>query len=89
MKKRHGLRLRKVGSKHIIIDAGQPMVNLTDVYTLNATAAFLWEHLPEGEIDAAALAAALCERFDVDEATALADIRRQLDEWASYGLLTG
>lgn len=88
MKKRPGLRLRKFGRKHILIDTMQPMVNLTDVYTLNDTAAFLWESAPEGEVSEEALAARLSAEYDVDEATALRDVRLQLSEWVRYGLFT-
>lgn len=88
MKKRQGLRLRRIGNKHIIIDAGQPMVNLTDVYMLNDTAAFLWEQAGDGELYADELAARLSEAFGVDLDTALRDTRHQLAEWEEYGLLT-
>lgn len=72
----------------MIIDSGQAMVNLTDIYTLNETAAFIWKNAGDGEIDLLRLASLVCETYQIDEATAKGDVERQLKEWQTYGLLT-
>ena len=37
------LKLRRIGSRHMIVEASDSCVNLTNVYSLNGTAARLWE----------------------------------------------
>lgn len=43
-------------------------------FTLNETGVFVWDQLEGGAADVDALVAALLEEFDVDEATARADV---------------
>ncbi|MGJ1305741.1 PqqD family protein [Sphingobacterium siyangense] len=45
MKLRNDITLRKVGKEYIIVDPGQDMVDMSKVFTLNETAAFLWNEL--------------------------------------------
>lgn len=37
------LKLRRIGSRHMIVEASDSCVNLTNVYSLNGIAARLWE----------------------------------------------
>ena len=39
------LKLRKIGGKYMIVETSDSCVNLTNVYSLNETAALLWEML--------------------------------------------
>lgn len=84
---RPGLRLRKVGSHYMIVEACRTNVNMSDVFSLNETAAGLWQRIAGGVCTAEELAAWLCSEYRVDGETALRDVRRQLDEWREYGLL--
>ncbi|HAK31298.1 MAG TPA: PqqD family protein [Sphingobacterium sp.] len=45
MKLRNDITLRKVGKEYIIVDPSQDMVDMSKVFTLNETAAFLWNEL--------------------------------------------
>ncbi len=71
----------------MIVDADST-VNLTNVFTLNGTAARLWQYSEGGERTAEELAVLLCEEYNVDWETALRDVRRQLAEWAEFGLIS-
>lgn len=62
-------------------------VNLTNVFTLNSTAARLWELAEGRDFTAETLAAGLCGEYAVNGDTVLKDVRRQLDEWAAFGLI--
>lgn len=62
-------------------------VNLTNVFTLNTTAARLWQLAGDSDFTVEELAVQLCEEFDVDWETALRDVQRQVDEWKAFGLL--
>ena len=87
IKKKDGLQLRKIGSQYMIVKADEQNVNMSNVYTLNHTAARLWQQIEQGNAACQTLAHDLCNLYEVDEATALSDVRKQLDEWKAYGLL--
>lgn len=84
---RSDLLLRKIGSRYMIVETADRQVNLTNVFTLNETAAGLWERLTDGVCTPEALAGWLCSAFRVDKETALADVHKQLEEWKEYGLV--
>ena len=86
MRLKPNLQLRKIGSHHMIVDSGDT-VNLTNVYTLNATASRMWKLAEGREFTAEMLATMLCEEYAVDKAIVLEDVKRQLDEWITYGLI--
>ena len=84
---RDSLKLRKIGRQHIIVKACDGNVNMSNVYSLNLTAAELWEQLEKGISTVEGLAEWLCGRYDVEKAVALHDVERQLAEWESFGLI--
>ena len=87
MRLKPDLLLHRLGQRYMIADAASDRVNLTHVYTLNDTAASIWRYAEEEGCRADILARRLCEDFDVDPATALADVERQLAEWQEQGLV--
>lgn len=87
MRPKKGLELRQIGNRYIIVKVCDDLVNMTDVFTLNRTAAKLWQRMGEGCFTAEELVQWLCEAYDVDPDVAQADINRQLAEWEDYGLL--
>lgn len=68
MKLKDGFLLRQVAGQTVVLPVSGDL-DLNMMITLNDTGAFLWERL-QNEIDEVALAAALLEEYDVDEATA-------------------
>ena len=56
-----GLRLRKIGSRYMIVEACNGNVNMTDVFSLNETAARLWQRINEGKFTPEELAGWLCD----------------------------
>lgn len=87
MRQKKGLQLKRIGSKYMIVNVVQNEVNLTDVFTLNESAAWLWQQTEGKEMIPEVLAEALCRRYEVEKETALRDVTRQLEEWKGYGLL--
>lgn len=82
------LTLRKIGSKYMIVESAGNCVNLTNVYSLNETAAWLWEAVCRGGARTPeALAKELCAAYEVEYECALRDVERQLKEWEEMGLL--
>ena len=86
---KNGLKLRKLGSKYMVVDTCAKNVNLSNVFTLNETAAQLWMQLERRDASPEELADKLCEEYDVDKDTALNDVERQLSEWREFGLIVG
>ena len=62
-------------------------MDCANVYTLNATAAFIWQAMAEREIDVGDAVEVLCAEFDVERDRALQDVSMQLAEWKQYGLI--
>ncbi len=62
----------------MIVDSSSKNVNLANVYSLNETAAWIWEKTSSGTETAETLAEAICQEFEVDKETAQNDINRRM-----------
>jgi len=72
----------------MIVETSDSCVNLTNVYSLNETAALLWEMLcREDGCTPEELAEELCKTYEVEYERALHDVESQLAEWEKMGLL--
>lgn len=90
MKTNPNLKLRKLGAKYIIVQASADQVDMSNVYTMNASAAYLWERAakaPEIDLTAEIFAAWLVEEYDIDKATASADAAEIFETWTEMGLI--
>jgi len=87
MKLRSDLVLRTIGSDHLIVDPSQDMVDLSTVYTLNSTAAWLWEELKGKEFDQSTIVELLCQNYEVDVEQAQSDTEVLLQDFDKQGLL--
>ncbi|WP_286856785.1 MULTISPECIES: PqqD family protein [Sphingobacterium] len=87
MKLRSDLVLRTIGSDHLIVDPSQDMVDLSTVYTLNSTAAWLWEELKGKEFDQSTVVELLCQNYEVDVEQAQSDTEVLLQDFEKQGLL--
>lgn len=77
MKIKEGFALRQVGGNHIVVPIGSQTIDFRCIITLNETGAFLWKQLQQ-ECTADNLTAALLTEYEVDEATARADVDKFL-----------
>lgn len=85
---RNELKLRKIGSKYMIVEVVDGCENLTKVYSLNETAAWLWEAICNAEkCTAGRLAEGLCAEYGIDADLARHDVEKQLAEWKEMGLI--
>jgi len=75
MKIKKGFVVRIVGGESIAVPVGELSKNFHGMITLNETAKFLWDFFQEDHTPEEALAAFL-ETYDVDEATAKADVEQ-------------
>ena len=87
MKLQPNLQLRKIGNKYMIVSTASGNVNMTDVFTLNETAARLWQLMEGKDITPKELAVLVCKEYEVGEEDALKDVEKQLCEWKQSGLV--
>lgn len=79
--------MRTIGSDHLIVDPSQDMVDLSTVYTLNSSAAWLWEQLKGKEFNIDGIVELLFENYDVDIDQAKSDAETLLQDFQKQGLL--
>jgi hypothetical protein len=78
---------RQVGTESILVPIRENVGNLDYVYTLSAVAADVWELL-DGVRTVEAVIDAICEKYDVDRATAAADVAALVHDLAHAALLS-
>lgn len=78
---RKGLAYRRVGEELFVVDGAGGRL-----HELNGSAAVIWEGLAAGK-SAPVIAAGLAAEFEVDERTALCDVRDFISELAAAGLV--
>lgn len=71
----------------MIVKPSENGQNRARVFELNETAALLWRQIADHDIQPDKLAEYLCDLFEVDKATALRDVEKQLREWNDLGLI--
>lgn len=87
MKRRTKLTLRRMGRRYMMVNAASAAQDTADVYTLNETAARLWEQLGDDEISLPSLASWLAEEYGIAYDDALADVTTQVKDWQEFGLI--
>lgn len=78
--------LRQVADTWVVLPVGQASVDFNGMLTLNESGAILWRALEQGG-DRDGLADALLAEYEVDRATALADVDAFLKKLSDTGIL--
>ena len=86
MKIKEGFILRTVAGQNLIVPVGDNTMNFNAAITLNESAAFLWNCLTK-ETDEKKLLTALLNEYEIDEQTALADIKVFLNVLKEHNIL--
>ena len=88
MKIKEGFVLRNVVDEHIVMPTGDNIAKFEGAVVLNDVAAFIYGQLenPVGRDD---LLAAMLAEYEIDEATAAADLDALLDQLRNMGLIEG
>lgn len=87
VRKKKEMRIYQLGSRFMMAECDQKCINLTRVYTLNSTAAYLWQLFGDQDIEIKSLSGLMYERFDANLARITEDVIRQLKEWKAMGLV--
>jgi hypothetical protein len=80
------LILRQVKDEYMIINPFSETVDMTQVYTLNETAAWLWQQMEGKEFEVNDLAEAMLEEYEVDEETAHKCADDLAKQWLQAGM---
>lgn len=87
MKLKEGYILREVAGNNVIIPVGAARTKFNGVMTLSGTGAFLWRILENGAENEKELADAILSEYEIDEATASADVHSFVEKAYAKGLL--
>mgnify|MGYP004442475643 CR=1 FL=1 len=77
-----------IGDKNILIDCCSTQIDITDAYSMNGTAMWMWQQVNDSKLTVKALAQLLYETFDITAQQAKQDTNEQLSEWLAMGLIT-
>lgn len=86
MKIKSGLVLRRVGDSFVVVPTGNAQLYFNGMITLNAVGALLWQTVDEGLTREQAICR-VTEMYDVDPATASADIDAFYEKLRGAGLV--
>jgi hypothetical protein len=87
MKIKDGLNIREIAGERVAIRQDADSVDLTHVIAFNATAEWLFLQLSGKEFEEADLVRLLVEQYGIDEATALADTRKWIQQSLNAGII--
>lgn len=79
MKIKEGFILREVAGSYLVVAVGKAVKEFNGVVNLNETGAFLWKLLEKSAAEEE-MVNALLEEYDVDRATAEADVKSFVDK---------
>jgi methyltransferase-like protein len=78
---------RKTGNEYVLVPVTNNIADMTSVYTLNETGAFIWE-LIDGKISVEEIIAAVIEEYNIDNKTAEADVLSFIDNMRNYLIIS-
>lgn len=74
---------RKTGNEYVLVPVANNIADMNSVYTLNETAAFIWEHL-DGKKSLREIVDYLIEEYDIDFDSASTDMSEFIDNMTKY-----
>ena len=86
MKARNDLILRNLAGEYVLMPTGAAIKDFHGTVVMNELSAFIWEKL-QSPADRRALLDAILESYDVDEATAAADLDALLERFRRLEIL--
>ena len=87
MKIKENLVLRRIGSEYVIIVPGKDSVDLTEVYTLNETSAWIWEQLKNEDFTMDEIVDLVLQHYEVERERAMKDVQTFVDVLRTGGLI--
>ena len=79
---------RKTGNENVLVPVTDNIADMNSVYTLNDSAAFIWE-LIDGKKNVEELIEAVTGRYDIDRETAVGDVFSLMRKMSDYLVING
>jgi len=74
---------RKTGDEYVIVPVSNDIADMTSVYTLNETGAFIWEQI-DGEKSISDIIMKVVNEYETDNITAEADVISFIENMREY-----
>lgn len=87
MKARPGFNLRVVCGENIIVAEGEENIDFSNIISMNESSAYLWQNIQGKEFTHEDLVDLLTQEYEVDEATALKDVKALTELWLQAGII--
>ncbi len=86
MKIKRELIKREIAGETVLVPVGKTVYDFNGLFALNELGAFIWEALPGAE-SPEDIVSAILENYEVDEATARADVAEFLEKLSGMGII--
>lgn len=86
LKLKEGYLAREIAGCYIVVPVGERVIDFKGIMTLNDTGYFIWKNLSADTTESNLLSAVLNE-YEIDEATARADLEKFLSKARECGVL--
>lgn len=87
MKAKAGFNLRVVCGENIIVAEGEENIDFSNIISMNESSAYLWQNIQGKEFTHEDLVGLLTQEYEVDEATALKDVKALTELWLQAGII--
>ena len=87
MKAKPGFNLRVVCGENIIVAEGEENIDFSNIVSMNESSAYLWQNIQGKEFTHEDLVGLLTQEYEVDEATALKDVKALTELWLQAGII--
>uniref|UniRef100_UPI0040281C1E PqqD family protein n=1 Tax=Segatella hominis TaxID=2518605 RepID=UPI0040281C1E len=87
MRAKPGFNLRVVCGENIIVAEGEENIDFSNIISMNESSAYLWQNIQGKEFTHEDLVGLLTQEYEVDEATALKDVKALTELWLQAGII--
>ena len=87
MKKIEGFVIRRLGQDAMIVAESVDLIDFDKIVSLNSSAAYVWESLPNSDFSTRTIIDLLLQRFDVEEEVANKDAKELVNTWLQAGII--
>jgi hypothetical protein len=87
IKKNPRIVARKSGDEYILVPITDNVANMEAVYTMNSTAAFIWDNI-DGEKTLEDIAGVVSGEYDTDMSTALDDVVELVNDLVKHKIVS-
>lgn len=87
MKAKPGFNLRVVCGENIIVAEGEENIDFSNIISMNESSAYLWQNIQGKEFTHEDLVGLLTQEYEVDEATAIKDVKALTELWLQAGII--